>query len=247
MARLKYFSILLLLLASACNTVYQPMQVQYHQYEIKAAQPKDSALQRLVAPYRDSMSRSMNEVVGYAEETLEKKQPSGTLGHFMADVMLYAGSQLFDVPVDAAFVNYGGLRINQLPKGAVTRGRIFELMPFENLVVLQAVKGDLLQQFLDHIAMAGGWPVAGITFQIKDRKAVNVKIGGQPLDRNTTYHIVNSDYVANGGDHAAMLKDIPQISKGYLMRNAVFDYIKALKADGKNITAQHQPRITHAE
>lgn len=243
----KYPLLLLLVVAVSCNTLYQPTQVAYNHYEITANRPKDSGMLRLLAPYSDSINRSMNEVVGIAEESLEKSQPSGTLGHFMADVMLYAGQQKFSVPIDAAFVNYGGLRIPQMPKGRVTRSTVFELMPFENLVVVQAVKGEVLQQFLDHIAVAGGWPVAGITFKIKNKKAVDVVINGQPIDKNKTYHIVNSDYVANGGDNAVMLKDIPQKNKGYLMRNAVFDYIKALKAAGKNITATKQNRITHAE
>lgn len=247
MALRNYLSFLLLLAMASCNTLYQPTQLEYKHYEIAASQPKDSAMLRLLAPYTDSINKSMNEVVAYAEESLEKAQPSGTLGHFMADVMLYAGKQKFTVPVDAAFVNFGGLRIPQMPKGPVTRSTIFELMPFENLVVVQAIKGAVLQQFLDHIAVAGGWPVAGITFTIKNKKAVDVVINGRPIDMTKTYHIVNSDYVANGGDNAVMLKDIPQLNVGYLMRNAVFDYINALKAEGKNITAYNQNRITHVE
>ena len=243
----KYFSFLLLVVLASCNTLYQPTQLAYNNYEIAAQQPKDTTLVRLLAPYRDSLNMSMNEVVGLAEESLDKAQPSGTLGHFMADVMLFAGKQKFDMPIDAAFVNFGGLRITQLPKGPVTRSTIFELMPFENLVIVQTLKGNVLQQFLDHIARAGGWPVAGITFDIKDKKAVNVLINGKPIDMNKNYNIVNSDYVANGGDNASMLKDIPQINKGYLMRNAVFDYIKALKAEGKNITAIKENRINHVQ
>lgn len=243
----KYFSFLLLVVLASCNTLYQPTQLAYNNYEIASQQPKDTNLARLLTPYRDSLNRSMNEVVGFAEETLEKSQPSGTLGHFMADVMLYAGKQKFDMPIDAAFVNYGGLRITQMPKGPVTRSTVFELMPFENLVIVQTLKGSVLQQFLDHIAVAGGWPVAGLTFDIKDKKAVNILINGQPLDINKNYNIINSDYVANGGDNAAMLKPIPQQNRGYLMRNAVFDYIKALKAQGKNIMADKENRINYVQ
>jgi 2',3'-cyclic-nucleotide 2'-phosphodiesterase (5'-nucleotidase family) len=183
----------------------------------------------------------MNEVVGIAEATLEKKQPDGSLNQFMADAMLQAGRQQFKMPIDAAFVNYGGVRITQLPKGTVTRGKIFELMPFDNLIVVQQLKGDVLQQFLDFVASKGGWPVAGITMQIKDKKAVQVLVNGQPLETLKTYH------VANGGDNAAMLKPIAQKNVGYLMRDALFDYIKALKAEGKNITAKEEKRITYAQ
>lgn len=243
----KYLPLIFAVLLAACNTLYQPTQLVYDDYRITAQQPKDSTMVRLLAPYSDSINKSMNEVVGFAEESLEKRQPSGTLGHFVADAMLYAARKAFGIPLDAAFVNYGGQRITQMPKGPVTRSTVFELMPFENLVVVQSIKGAVLQQFLDHIALAGGWPVAGITFQIKDKKAVNVLVNGDPLDLNKTYQIVNSDYVANGGDHAAMLKDIPQQNRGYLMRDAIFDYIKALKGEGKNITAQKENRITYAQ
>lgn len=198
-------------------------------------------------PYKDSVDKSMNDIVGYVDETLDKKRPESTLGNFMADAMLYAGKQQFKMPIDAAVVNFGGIRIPQLAKGAVTRGKIFELMPFDNIVVVQSVKGDVLQQFLDLIAAQGGWPIAGVTMQIKDGKAINVSVGGTPLDVNKTYNLVNSDYVANGGDNAAMLKPVPQKNIGYLMRDAIFDYIKALKAAGKNITAKEENRITNAQ
>ena len=243
----KYLPLLLAIMLAACNTLYQPTQLVYDDYRITGQLPKDTAMLQLLAPYSDSINISMNEVVGFAEENLEKKQPSGTLGHFVADAMLFSARKKFNMPLDAAFVNYGGQRITQMPKGPVTRSTIFELMPFENLVVVQSIKGSVLQQFLDHIALSGGWPVAGITFQIKDKKAVNVMVNGAPLDKDKTYHIVNSDYVANGGDYAVMLKDIPQQNRGYLMRDAIFDYIKALKAEGKNITAQKENRITHAQ
>jgi len=90
--------------------------------------------------------------------------------------------------------------------------------------------------------------------QIKDlpagqagKKAVNVTVGGKPLDPDATYTTVNSDFVANGGDNAEMLKPIPQINIGYLMRDAIFDYIKRLKKEGKNISANEENRVTNAQ
>ena len=199
----------------------------------------------LLGPYSDSVNKSMNNVIGHAAEMLEKQQPEGSLGNFMTDAILYAAAKQFNVPVDAAFVNYGGVRITQLPKGPVTRGKIFELMPFDNLLVLQQLTGAQLQQFLDYTAARGGWPMAGISMGIENKKAVNVTVGGQPLDPAKTYAVVNSDYVVNGGDDANLLKNIPQINKGYLMRDAILDYVHYLAALGKNITASSDKRITH--
>jgi 2',3'-cyclic-nucleotide 2'-phosphodiesterase (5'-nucleotidase family) len=133
--------------------------------------------------------------------------------------------------------------LGQLTAGPVTRGKIFELMPFDNLLVLQELKGSVLQQFLDMTAERKGWPLAGVSMQIENNKAVNVRIGGQPIDPNKMYTMVNSDYVANGGDNASMLKGIPQKNIGYLMRDALFDYIKALKAQGKNISVKEEKRV----
>jgi 2',3'-cyclic-nucleotide 2'-phosphodiesterase (5'-nucleotidase family) len=83
--------------------------------------------------------------------------------------------------------------------------------------------------------------------QIKDKKAVNVMIGGKPLDVNLIYTTVNSDFLANGGDNADMLRNVPQISNGYLMRDAILDYIKKLKGQGKNISAKIENRVTNAQ
>jgi 2',3'-cyclic-nucleotide 2'-phosphodiesterase (5'-nucleotidase family) len=83
--------------------------------------------------------------------------------------------------------------------------------------------------------------------QIRDKKAVNVWIGAQLLDPAKTYTVINSDYVVNGGDNAVMLKNIPQQNIGYLMRDAIFDYIKILKAEGKNISVKEEKRVTHAQ
>jgi 2',3'-cyclic-nucleotide 2'-phosphodiesterase (5'-nucleotidase family) len=189
----------------------------------------------------------MNGVVGIAEKNLDKKQPESTLGNFMVDAFLSMAAEKYNTHVDVAFLNYGGIRLTQLPAGNVTTGKIFELMPFDNLLILQKLKGDVLQQFLDLTAAKGGSPVAGITMQIKDKKAVNVMIGGKPLDPNTTYTTVNSDFIANGGDNADMLRTVPQISNGYLMRDAILDYIKKLKSQGKNINANIENRVTNAQ
>lgn len=58
----------------------------------------------------------------------------------------------------------------------------------------------MLQVFLNHISNKGGWPATGITWQIKDKTAVNVLINGQPLNETADYTVAMVDYVANGGD-----------------------------------------------
>ena len=231
----------------ACNTSYESQSLQYKGYRINDSLQKNTTIQSILQPYSDSVNKSMNDVVGFAPQSLDKSQPECALGNFMVDAFFIMAKEKYNTQVDAAVLNHGGIRLNQLPAGNVTRGKIFELMPFDNLLLLQKIKGDVLLQFLDLTAAKGGWPLAGIMMQIKDKKAVNVTIGGKPLDPNSVYTLANSDFLANGGDNADMLRPVPQITNGYLMRDALFDYIIKLKGQGKNITASKENRVTSVQ
>ena len=158
------FSLLVLFTVIAglsCNTSYQSQSLQYKTYGIKNTEQKDSSLLTLIKPYGDNVDKSMNVIVGYSEKTLEKKQPEGTLGNFLVDALFIMAAEKYNTKVDIAFLNFGGIRLTQLPAGNVTNGKIFELMPFDNLLILQKLKGEVLLRFLDLTAARGGWPVAG--------------------------------------------------------------------------------------
>jgi 2',3'-cyclic-nucleotide 2'-phosphodiesterase (5'-nucleotidase family) len=189
----------------------------------------------------------MNAVLGTLEQALEREQPSGSLNNFMADAMLHMARQKMDPQVSVAFLNYGGIRATQVPAGPITRGKVFELMPFDNLLLVQQVKGSVLQQFLDATAATGGWPLAGLTMDIRDRKAVNVLIGGQPLDPSKTYHVANTDYVINVDEPGQPLRNIPVQNTGYLLRDAIIDYLGMLSAGGKNVPAPTEKRVRNAQ
>ena len=242
-----FLFLFLLITGLSCNTIYQSQSLQHKTYRINDAQQKDSSLLNFLQPYSSTVNKTMNDVIGVAAISLEKRQPEGGLGNFMADAFLIMAAEKYNTKVDVAFVNSGGVRLNQLPAGNITTGKIFELMPFDNLLILQKVKGDVLQQVLDLAAAKGGWPIAGLTMQLKDKKAINVIVGGKSLDLNATYTIANSDFIANGGDNADMLRNVPQITNGYLMRDALLDYIKKEKSQGKNINAKIENRVTNAQ
>ena len=163
------------------------------------------------------------------------------------DALIVMAKEKFKVPVDAAFLNNGGIRLPSLAVGNITRGKVFELAPFDNIVVLQKVNGKVLQQFLDHVSAIGGWPSAGVTWQIKDKKAVNVMVNGSPINETAMYTIANNDYVANGGDDCDMLRPIPQINNGYVFRDAILEYMKRLTREGKTVSAKIENRVTNAE
>lgn len=241
--RIHFFSVAVAILFTGCNPIYQSTNVKYKGYSIQKY-AADSSLQLMLKPYSDSVNGSMNIVIAKLAHEVEKKQPEGTLGNLMADGMKIMGEKYYGVAIDAAFINSGGVRLQALPAGNITRGKVFELMPFDNIIILQKLKGSVLQEFLNEVAKGGGWPVSGLTMQIKDKKAVNVMIGNQPLNLNSTYTIANSDYIAGSIE---VLKPLPQINNGSLLRDALLDYFSSFTKAGKEISVQIQNRITNAQ
>jgi 2',3'-cyclic-nucleotide 2'-phosphodiesterase (5'-nucleotidase family) len=233
-----FFVVVTILVISSCATVYQSKKVTYHDYRINNANlPADSNLVRLVASYGDSINKIMNVVVAENSQTLEKKQPNGSLGLVLVDAIREMATIKYNVTVDAAFINNGGIRIPTVQKGAITVGKVFEIMPFDNLVVVQKINGKTLKAFLNLIARKGGWPVSGVSFTITNGVANNVVINKQPIDEDAIYNIANSDYIANGGDDAEMLRKLPQLNKNILMRDLFLDYFKAKTSKGEKIVA----------
>ena len=97
---------------------------------------------------------------------------------------------------------------------------------------------------LNKTAADGGWPVSkSVTMGIKDKKAINIRIGGKPLDENRTYVIANSDYIANGGDNCEMLKKIPSVNKGYLVRDALIEFVTDITIQGKALYYSIENRV----
>jgi 2',3'-cyclic-nucleotide 2'-phosphodiesterase (5'-nucleotidase family) len=230
----------------SCNTTYRTHAVQFNDYRISNTRKVDEKLTALIKPYADSVHKSMNAVIAVAEISMETGQ-SGTLGNLLADVMLDAARKIYKTHVDAAIINAGGLRLSSIAAGNITRGKIFELMPFDNTIVLQKLTGKQLQSLLDHSARWRGWPVAGLTLQIKNKQAVNVKVNNATLDTNAVYTIALPDYLANGGDDAWMLRNVPQQRNGYIFRDAIIDYLSGMHKKGMKISSKKENRVTNAE
>jgi 2',3'-cyclic-nucleotide 2'-phosphodiesterase (5'-nucleotidase family) len=233
-----------LFLHVSCNPAFRSASVQYGNYRIRQADNADAAINQLIKPYSDSINKSMNDVIGENATLLEKKSKKSELGYFMADAFLYMAKQKFSTNVDAAFVNHGGIRLNELTAGKITRGKIFELMPFDNLLVLQKVNGRILKQYLDTLALGDAVNLSGISMTISDTKAKNIMVGDRPLDENKDYILANSDYNINNSE---LLKSLPVQNIGYLQRDAIIDYVIMFSRNGKKISVENNNRVVYAE
>jgi 2',3'-cyclic-nucleotide 2'-phosphodiesterase (5'-nucleotidase family) len=237
-----YPLIIAIVFAVSCNTAYKAEKVEYSSYKIQQHANDEQYLTSIVKLYGDSVNKLMNVVIGNNETKLERKRQGNTLGYFITDAYLEMAKQKIDAKVDAAFMNSGGIRLPDLTAGPITQGKIFELMPFDNLMVILKLKGSLLKQYLDTLAANEGIITSGVTLQIENRTAQKVLIGGKPLDLNADYTIVHSDYVVINSN---LLKNINRTTNGYLLRDAIIDYVKFFDRQGKKIVVSNTERINY--
>jgi 2',3'-cyclic-nucleotide 2'-phosphodiesterase (5'-nucleotidase family) len=246
--RLSLF-ILIASLAICCSPKYfAPTQLNVYNYSMDAAkQGEQTAMKAFLQPYADSVNNSMNIFLANLDSTLTKSWPENSLGHFMTDAYLEMAGKKFGKQVDLAFMNTGGIRLNQMLPGPINKGQIYELMPFDNLMVLVEMDGVQLQGFLDHVAARGGWPVSGGSYTIANKKAINVLINGKTIIPTQNYTIATSDYVANGGDDSNVMKTLKQQNIGYLQRDALLEYTAQFGKQNKRIEKPTGERVIRTD
>jgi 2',3'-cyclic-nucleotide 2'-phosphodiesterase (5'-nucleotidase family) len=207
--------------------------------------PADASLARFLTPYRQGLEKTMNEVLTRSTARIEKGQPDGPLNDILTDALLQQATQRYGKPIDCSHLNFGGIR-NNLPEGNITTGSIFEVMPFDNQLVVLTLTGDMLQQLLDHFANGNKLVVGGIRAKLQNGKAQSVTfVNGRTLQPTETYTIVTSDYIADGGDNANFLKNaVKRETLNYLMRDALIDYFRQQGKSGQPITPTSDGRIS---
>lgn len=217
---------LILLLGSCTKQIYKT-KTESHFYKISDEESMtDTSVSALIRPYKMALDIEMEVEVGYCPKPLTLEQPESALGNWMADLIQEQAAKYFKEKIDLAAQNYGSIRIPSLPKGYITKGKIFELMPFENRMVLLYIKGDILQQFFDRMARAGGWPISeSVKYKIENDKAIDIYIGVEKLDLEKTYKLALPDYIANGGDDCDFFKGVKRKESPKLVREAIFEYI----------------------
>ena len=97
------------------------------------------------------------------------------------------------------------------------------------------------------IAARKGWPVSGITFTIKEKKATDIMVDGKPLNDAIVYTVAISDYIARGGDNMEMLVPLKKRYTTFFIRDGLIEYITALEKEGKPLHPVLDKRISYAE
>lgn len=204
----------------------------------------DSLAEVTIEPYREKVTAIMTEVIGTSAIELRKGEYESPLGNFVVDLMLEQSKKLTKEPVHLATTTNGGLRV-PLPQGEIKIGNAFELMPFENELLLLTLEGSTIQELFDFAATTKIAPIANATYTVQNGKATNIMIDGKPFNPQQTYNIVTSDYLAGGGDNMSMFsKAIKKEKLGLMLRDAIITQIKEFTEQGKPVTADTKKRVT---
>jgi len=234
----------ILLTVVSCTKQFYVAKYDTHTTKVNSLNPADSSMWLMIQPYKDSLDVEMNVVVGISDVLLTKSQPESDLGNWMCDMMLSVAQSHYDGQIDFTLMNYGGIRIPSLPMGNITRGRLIELMPFENRMGVVKLKGTELRELFNHMAAKGGWPVSGARYAIHHSAAENVTIGGEPLLDDKEYTVATSDYLLQGGDNCTMLHSHPYVDLRITVRDALMEGLTNMNAGGKHIRTTKEGRVT---
>ncbi len=221
-------TILLLLSAvfvlSGCRVAQSITQVQPQKnIRIEAHLPEDAAVANTIAPYKKSLEDQMKAKISHTAVDLNKQGDNSNLGNLLADFTLQganAWSMQNNRPaVDAAVINSGGIR-STIGVGDIFLRHIYEVMPFENELVIVKMKGSDVQYLFDYyLETQKNNPVSGLKIETKNGKLQTQTINGKILDPAKTYYIATSDFLALGGDNMKFFGRGEMISTGIKLRD----------------------------
>ena len=240
---------------AGCNQQYKLTDSKSGNKEINNELSTNDYLETIISPYRAEIALKMNEVINTSLIDMEVGTPEGLLGNFVCDLTYIKAKEISDKHVDFCLLNNGGLR-TPLPKGEITRGKIFELMPFENEIVIVELSGENMIDLIDYIkkksilrnSRKAGVPVSGLRMIINNDKVSEVKIGTFAFDKSKNYRVATSDYLSNGGDHMDFFLDPISIENtGIKLRDAILKHIIQLDNKKTKLNAVLDGRIQHAE
>lgn len=212
---------------------------------------EDASVLQLIEPYKQDLEKEMSEVLIISEAVFEKAQPEGALGNLVADIVFEKGNERYRPDdfkyADFCLLNNGGLRVS-LPQGEITKGKVFELMPFENEIVILTLSGEKTSELIRYIIEVGGQPVSGLQIKSMNQPNSQTLIKGVSFDKSKTYKVITSDYLAGGGDKMEFFKSAIKVeTTGYKIRDAIIDYFANESQKGNTLKPHPGGRLTNEQ
>ena len=186
----------------------------------------------IINPYKLNLDKTMNQVLSFSVDNYSKNDGdyNTAIGNLMADAIFELTNPVFKrrtgKNIDMVLLNHGGIR-SILPKGNVTTKTAYKLMPFENSVVVVALKGSVVLEMTNYLKVSEkAHPISGLELVINaDNSYQKIQIGNTDVDSEKIYFVATNDYLYKGGDQMEFFKKSDTLYElNYKIRNVLLDY-----------------------
>lgn len=231
MKKIIYLFVVLIALIS-CG--HQPKKVAHVAGEILLIDTllnaqQDSNYLDVLLPIKMDLETKLNIPIGYAPQALDVHKPECTMLNWASDALLAVAQELYPNHVDMAVVNIGGMRCDWRA-GDITFRHVFELMPFDNELVVLTLQGKDLLALCKLFAAYGGQGVAGLRMRGVKGVLKSATIAGKDIVPEAYYTVATSDYLSQGNDGMTPLKNYIDLWKSdKKIRDLYIGYIEQVK------------------
>jgi 2',3'-cyclic-nucleotide 2'-phosphodiesterase (5'-nucleotidase family) len=215
-------------------------KIEGKQLSISDSLMTNTEIDSFIKPYRNHVNKELDSVIAYSIDTYSKTdgELNTAIGNLFADVIYEQANPVFNSRtgenIDMVLVNSGGIRA-LISKGDVTMRTAFEIMPFENTIVVVALNGKSINNIIHFLAQAKkAHPISGLKLTVDtDFNIVEALINGKSIDTTKIYYVATNDYLYNGGDNMTFFQpNEGLVVLNYKIRNALLDYF--IKTDTIN-------------
>ena len=191
----------------------------------------DPEISKMIEAQVAVAEKGMDEIVGSAAVHLSRTNvdAQSPMGNTIVDAMRYM------VDADFAFLNLGGVRA-EIKNGPVSYRDIFEVMPFDNMLISFKCDGATLKRIIETRVEGSraGLIVSGVNVVYSRTRpswdrVTTLKIGGEPWDPNKIYTVATTDFLMQGNAGLTMLMNIPPediTNNNINLRDAIVHYFK---------------------
>jgi 2',3'-cyclic-nucleotide 2'-phosphodiesterase (5'-nucleotidase family) len=218
----------------SCENSKQLVNINAENRIIAEELPSNKDIEAVIDPYKINLDKSMTKILSYSTDTYSKNDGNynTAIGNLMADAIMELSNPIFKSRtgknLDMVLLNHGGIR-SVLSKGNITTRTAYSLMPFENSVIVVALKGTVIMEMTSYLKEFGKpHPISGLELVLNSDNTYNtILIGGEPVEMEKTYHVATNDYLYKGGDQMYFLKKSDTLyDLNYKIRTVLIDYFK---------------------
>ncbi|CAK1541698.1 unnamed protein product [Leptosia nina] len=188
---------------------------------------EDEDIKTKLQPYAEMVHKAEKEVIGNNMNTLHLDDcvfGECAVGDLIVDSFNVFAKQTYKSTYDyIAFIQRGNIK-SSIPSGDITKGVIFEVLPYNDRIKTFELQGKFILKALER-SVIDAWgmdPFKGpyvlqvsglqVTYDLKQPeggRVTSVLVGDskEPMDPEKTYQVTEPGYLSDGGDGFSMFKE----------------------------------------